>query len=108
MQEVVLYYGDNGHQEFWQSRRGDVDVLFLRVKGWDIWSAFKDDAVLMDKEAQAAETRHTVSHILSANDPIVLADTLLEQYNIQVIFSTAKQWQFGKPKKFPMVLRRVP
>lgn len=47
MKKTKVYYGDNGVQEFWESR--DHEVLIVRVKHEKWWQVIFDGASLLDE-----------------------------------------------------------
>lgn len=99
---VTLYYGDNGTQEFWESKKREIVILKNHTGGG--WSVHHNEIVLTDTVRQAKAKRG--QHCILSGDLDYVVKALKGQHNIRVIFDESKQWVNGPdPEASRMILK---
>ena len=99
---VILYYGDNGTQEFWESTKRKI--LILKNHGSKSWSVFQNEIVLTDLARQAKSNVGT--HYTVGGDLGYVIKALKKQHGIEVILDKSKQWM-DSPDSARMILKKV-
>lgn len=90
---VTLYYGDNGHQEFWEAADGALGIFRNKVEThWQVFVGADFGSILTDIEMQA-EAPEGTHYLIGGLSEREVADTIRRQYGTTVTFNGTKTWK---------------
>lgn len=93
LRQIIVHYGDNGSQEFWEDE--DSQVIMLRNKGATSWTGMLHGRCPNDPVLQPTAKPGTI-YPLQGKSLQELIEKIKDHFGIEPVMDGKKMWQRGK------------